>query len=91
MFHVVHDAEHHCFWVDLVKEYQAKVLYEQHGSVLHITSTVVPEPLRGKGYGKIMMEALLAEIESLNLKVVPVCPYVVHYFERNKQWAHLLA
>ncbi|MDW2255429.1 GNAT family N-acetyltransferase, partial [Vibrio sp. 1569] len=51
----------------------------------------VPEELRGKGYGKVMMEAVLPEIEALGYKIEPVCPYVAHYINRNQAWSHLLA
>jgi predicted GNAT family acetyltransferase len=57
--------------------------------VYTITSTKVPEELQGRGYGKVMMEVLLSELEKRDAKVVPVCSYVVHYLNRNLQWAHL--
>ncbi len=88
---VTHDIENHMFWVDLEHGFEAKVVYQLQNGAMHITSTVVPEQLRGKGCGKMMMESVLPEIESLGYKVVPVCPYVVYYFDKNKQWAHLLA
>ncbi|MGP8305806.1 GNAT family N-acetyltransferase [Vibrio sp. YIC-376] len=88
---VSHDIENGIFWVELEQNFKAKVVYQLKDGVMHITSTMVPEELRGKGCGKVMMEAVLPEIESLGYKVVPVCPYVEHYINKNKQWAHLLA
>ncbi len=88
---VIHDVENDIFLVDLESNFNAKVFYQLQNCEMHITSTVVPEQLRGKGYGKVMMEAVLPEIESLGYKIVPVCPYVAYYIEKNKQWAHLLA
>ncbi len=88
---VIHDVENNIFLVDLEPKFNAKVFYQLQNSEMHITSTVVPSQLRGKGYGKVMMEAVLPEIESLGYKIVPVCPYVAYYIEKNKQWAHLLA
>lgn len=87
---VTHDVENSTFWVDLGQSLSAKVNYQLQGNEMHITSTVVPEQLRGKGCGKLMMEAVLPEIESLGYKVVPVCPYVAYYIDKNKQWTHLL-
>ncbi len=88
---VTHDVENGIFWVDLEQGFNAKLVYQLQGGEMFITSTVVPEALRGKGYGKVMMEAVLPEIELLGYKVVPVCPYVVHYIDKNNQWTHLLA
>lgn len=88
---VTHDIENGIFWVDLEQNYQAKLVYQLRSGVMHITSTVVPEQLRGKGCGTTMMEAVLPEIELLGYKVVPVCPYVVYYIDKHQQWAHLLA
>lgn len=56
MHKVIHDTESGLFWVDLEQDFKAKVVYELKNDVMHITSTVVPEELRGKGYGKVMME-----------------------------------
>ncbi|MEL7438584.1 MAG: GNAT family N-acetyltransferase, partial [Pseudomonadota bacterium] len=54
-------------------------------------STLIPEELRGKGYGKVMMESVLPEIEAQGYRVVPVCPYVVKYIARHPEWEYLLA
>ncbi|MDF4306792.1 GNAT family N-acetyltransferase, partial [Vibrio parahaemolyticus] len=72
MHKVIHDTESGLFWVDLEQDFKAKVVYELKNDVMHITSTVVPEELRGKGYGKVMMEAVLPEIEALGYKIEPV-------------------
>ncbi|RBM41532.1 GNAT family N-acetyltransferase [Vibrio tarriae] len=86
---VQHDATNHCYRVALEGEYQAVVKYQQQDSVLHITSTRVPDELQGKGYGKVMMESVLPEIERAGLTIVPVCSYVAHYLERHPEWQHL--
>ncbi len=88
---VIHDVESGVFLVDLEQGFNARVVYQIQDGVMHITSTVVPEELRGKGCGKLMMEAVLPEIESLGYKVVPVCPYVAYYIDKSKHWVHLLA
>jgi predicted GNAT family acetyltransferase len=85
------DQEAQQITVELAPEQYALVKYQQQGQVLHITSTRVPDELQGQGMGKVMMEAVLPEIEKAGFKIVPVCSYVVHYMARQKQWAHLLA
>ncbi|CAE6940908.1 hypothetical protein ACOMICROBIO_LMKGKHOH_04578 [Vibrio sp. B1FIG11] len=88
---VTQDTINQTFWVDLDSNHKAKVVYKLDGQAMHITSTLIPEELRGKGYGKVMMEAVLPEIEAQGYRVVPVCPYVVKYIARHPEWAHLLA
>jgi len=79
------------FRVHLESDQYAVIKFSIEQDVYVITSTRVPDDLQGKGYGKVMMEALLPELEKMAVKVKPVCSYVVHYFNRNPQWAHLLA
>lgn len=77
------------FRVHLAEEHYAVVKYQLKNDVYTITSTKVPEALQGQGYGKVMMEVVLTEIEQRGAKVEPVCSYVVHYLNRQAQWAHM--
>ncbi|UPQ89507.1 GNAT family N-acetyltransferase [Vibrio sinaloensis] len=88
---VVLDQQNSQFRVHLEDQHYATVTYVVKGDVYVITATHVPEALRGRGFGKVMMEALLAELENMQVKVEPVCSYVVHYLERHPEWAHLKA
>ena len=88
---VILDEVNSQFRVHLEGDHYAIVKFEDKGDVYVITSTKVPEALQGKGYGKVMMEAVLPKIEQLGVKVEPICSYVVHYLNRNAQWSHLKA
>ncbi|MCY9828914.1 GNAT family N-acetyltransferase [Vibrio chagasii] len=77
--------------VELEPDQFAVVKYKKDGEVLHITSTRISDELQGKGFGKVMMESVLPEIERAGYTIVPVCSYVVHYMNRQPQWSHLLA
>ncbi|ELP5729367.1 N-acetyltransferase [Vibrio vulnificus] len=87
---VTRDVESDLYRVHLHGEHYATVRYRLEENTMAITSTHIPEQLRGAGYGKVMMEALLAEIEARGYKVIPVCSYVKHYLDRHPQWQHLL-
>lgn len=91
MNEIIHDAERGEFRVRLELGFEALVRYQLEGNVMAITSTRVPDDLQGKGYGKVMMETVLPEIEQMSLTVRPVCSYVEHYLNRHPQWAHLVA
>nr|WP_217904655.1 MULTISPECIES: GNAT family N-acetyltransferase [Vibrio] len=87
---ITHDAENNLYRVHLHGEHYATVHYQLEENSMAITSTHIPEALRGAGYGKVMMEALLPEIAASGYKVIPVCSYVKHYLDRHPQWQHLL-
>lgn len=91
MHKVIQDTVSEIFWVDLEQDHKAKVVYKLENEEMHITSTLIPKEVRGKGYGKVMMEAVLSEIAALGYTVVPVCPYVIKYMATHPEWSHLLA
>ncbi|KLN66814.1 GNAT family N-acetyltransferase [Vibrio sp. VPAP30] len=88
---VILDEVNSQFRVHLEGDHYAIVKFEDKGDVYAITSTKVPEKLQVKGYGKVMMEAVLPKIEQFGVKIEPICSYVVHYLNRNAQWSHLKA
>ncbi|OEE42828.1 GNAT family N-acetyltransferase [Vibrio anguillarum] len=91
MIHEVqHDVQNCQYKVHLEGNLFATVTYQQQDEVLFITSTRVPDELQGKGYGKIMMESVLPQIEAQGYTIKPVCSYVVHYLNRHSEWQHLL-
>lgn len=90
MHKVTHDSACGRFLVDLEQGLQATVQYKQNEKIVTITSTRIPEELQGRGFGKVMMESVLAEIERLGLTVIPECSYVIHYMNKQTQWSHLL-
>jgi predicted GNAT family acetyltransferase len=79
------------YQVALEGQHVAVAKYSLQGNVMTIYSTRVPDELQGKGYGKVMMEAILPDIEQHGYTIIPTCSYVAHYLKRNAQWQHLLA
>ena len=68
----------------------AIAVYRATPGVLTFTHTEVPAALRGQGIGSRMMRAVLTDVRAQGLKVVPRCPFVADYFERNPEFADLL-
>lgn len=58
--------------------------------VIFLTHTEVPKELEGKGIASKMIHSVLSEIESRQLKLVPICPFVKAYLSRHPEWKRLL-
>lgn len=68
---VTHDTTSQIFWVDLEQDHKAKVVYKLDGQEMHITSTLIPEEVRGKGYGKVMMEPYCQKLKHKAIALYP--------------------
>ena len=90
-YKAVHQPMDNRFIVPLEDEHKAVVSYELQGEALKLVHSEVPEALRGKGYGSVMMEAVLKAIEQEGYKVIPVCSYIKSYMSKHNEWQHLLA
>ena len=69
----------------------AFVKYDDQNGNMHLTQTVVPEELAGKGLAKILLEDVLQEIKKADKKAVAQCSYIVKYQEKNPQASDLFA
>jgi len=58
---------------------------------MHLTHTIVPEELAGKGLAKMLLEDVLQEIKKADKKAVAKCSYIVKYQEKNPQASDLFA
>lgn len=72
------------FYIRLEDGSKAYVATETEGGVLKILETYVPEPHRGKGYARTLIEKVIDYARGSGLKVLPVCSYAIGYFMRNK-------
>ena len=58
---------------------------------IYLTHTEVPKEAEGKGYAKELLENVFQEIETRELELVPICPFVKAYLQRKPEWKKLLA
>ena len=88
---VIHNAELHRYEINLDGEKVGHADYKVDGDVLVFDHTEVDPAHRGKNLAGIMVEKQLADIrENFDAKVVPVCSYVVKYFETHPEVQDLL-
>ena len=65
--------------------------YRLSGSVISLDHTETPVAARGRGLASQLIEAVLDEVRSRGLKIVPRCPFVRAYVERHPEYRDLVA
>ncbi|QSZ42854.1 N-acetyltransferase [Sulfurimonas aquatica] len=75
-----------------IDKYIAYITYdEDKDGNMHLTHTIVPDELAGKGLAKILLEDVLAELKKNNKKAVAQCSYIVKYQEKHPELSDLFA
>ena len=70
---------------------QGFVTYRRAGDVVTLLHADVRPALVGRGHGSRLVRATLEQLRSEGARVVPVCSFVVRYFERHPEYRVLLA
>ena len=65
--------------------------YQLSDGVMHMTHTLVPSALRGRGVAAHLVQAALDHAKEQGLKVNPLCSYVALYMERHPETQGLRA
>ncbi len=68
----------------------ARIDYRLRGTTAEFFHTEVPEHLQGLGLAGRMACAALDWAAKAGYKVVPSCPYIKSYIEKNPQYSKLL-
>ncbi len=71
---------------------KAHIDFSKHGADrISADSTEVKPELRGQGVAKKLVLALIEYASENNVKIIPVCSYVVAFFKKNLAYQPLLA
>ncbi|MCB0705359.1 MAG: N-acetyltransferase [Saprospiraceae bacterium] len=68
-----------------------RIEYILAGPRMFLTHTEVPRELEGQGLGSIIIRRVLDEIRERKLKLVPLCPFVAAFLQKNEAYLDLLA
>lgn len=52
---------------------------------LTVYHTEIDESTAGKGYAKLLLDAMVSHVKENNLKVIPLCPYVHAQFKKHPE------
>lgn len=64
----------------------AKIEYFRTGNKIYLTHTEVPGELEGQGIASALVKKVLDAVQQMELKVVPLCPFIDKYIKRNPEW-----
>jgi predicted GNAT family acetyltransferase len=64
--------------------------YIRAADKIYLTHTEVPHSLAGKGIGSALIGAVLKDIKRQGLTLIPLCPFVALYLNRNPEWKELV-
>jgi predicted GNAT family acetyltransferase len=85
MASVTHNEPQHRFELQLA-EGLALLEYELSGRDLVLFHTEVPPSRQGQGIGTQLIEAALLHAKTRNLRVNPVCPFVLSYLREHPEY-----
>lgn len=74
-----------------IEGYKAFIEYSVAPDVLTLEHTEVAKELSGRGIASELTEAVLLQIESRGLKVIPHCPFIKGYIEKHPEWKFIVA
>ncbi len=73
----------------LINEYPSRLDYILEKDTLVMTHVGVHPELRGKGVAGRLTQFVLEYAKAKSLRVIPMCPYVAAYIQRNPQYLEL--
>jgi uncharacterized protein len=89
MSEVVNNPAEHRYEL-AVEGHIAATYYKIDGGVITFIHTEVPSELGGKGIGSKLIRGALDQVRADGLKVIPQCPFVKAFIEKNSDYQDLL-
>ncbi|TRW98154.1 N-acetyltransferase [Paracoccus sp. M683] len=84
------DGETRGRYVVTIDGIEAELTYSKAGTAgLIADHTGVPEALAGRGVGRALVNALIADARTEGVRIIPLCPFVNAQFQRHPEWADL--
>ena len=78
--------DHQFYFGESAEEPLALIQFEIQGNILSLLHTEVSSSLKGQGIGQQLVEYAVEYARKNQLKIVPVCPFVIRQFEKNPEY-----
>lgn len=75
----------------VIEGLEAHIEFEISGNVIDLQHTFTPHTLRGRGIAGKLAQFAFEYAKNNNLKVIPSCPFIPAFLEKNEQYKELLA
>ncbi len=70
---------------------EAELTFSRMSDALVIVDhTGVPDEFRGRGYGKLLAQAIVEDARAKRFKIVPLCPFFKAQAARHPDWADVI-
>ena len=89
MSDVINNKAHRRFELEL-EGHLATEHYKLEGNVITFEHTDVPKELDGRGVGSILVQGALDQVRASGLKLIPQCPFVKAWIEKNPEYRDLM-
>jgi predicted GNAT family acetyltransferase len=78
-------------WVANLDGHEAEMTYSRASAALIIIDhTGVPDALRGRGVGPVLVQRAVEDARREGFKILPLCPFAKAQFERHPEWRDVL-
>ena len=78
-------------WVASLDGHEAEMTYSRASAALIIIDhTGVPDALRGRGVGQVLVRRAVEDARREGFKILPLCPFAKGQFERHPEWRNVL-
>ena len=81
--------EHRFYHNDETGKLLAEITWNKQGDVLYVDHTFTDPSLRGQGIAGQLVDKVAEYARQENLKIMPICPYVVRKFNEDEQYNDL--
>ena len=82
---ILNEKGHGGFYILEGAEQLGEMVISIAGNKLTVYHTEVSPKAEGKGFAKMLLEAMVGHVRKHDLKVIPLCPYVHLQFKRHPE------
>jgi len=76
----------------VVETHEAEMTYSRASAQLIIIDhTSVPDALRGRGIGQVLVTRAVEDARRDGFKIIPLCPFASAQFRRHAEWRDVLS
>ena len=86
------DGETRGRYVVTIDDHEAELTYSKLGDSGNVIAdhTGVPEELGGRGVGSALVRYLVEDARASGFKIMPLCPFVKAWYQKNPEWSDVM-